>query len=86
MLVSTELYFQLISRFEISWKVELGWLVWSHNAAGATSPRACNHALAAKFQHDNDDDDDEEEEDDAVDGGGGGSGIGIGDGDDSICV
>ena len=65
----------------------MGWfgLGWSHNA-GATSPRACNHALAAKFQHDNDDDDEEEEEDDAVDGGGGGSGIGIGDGDDSICV
>ena len=61
MLVSTELYFQLISRFEISWKVELGWLVWSHNAAGATSPRACNHALAAKFQHDNNDDEEEEE-------------------------
>ena len=70
------------------WDQLEGWvgLGWSHNAAGATSPRACNHALAAKFQHDNDDDDEEEEEDDAVDGGGGGSGIGIGDGDDSICV
>ena len=35
---------------------------WSHNAAGATSPQACNHALAAKFQHDNEEEDEEEEE------------------------
>ena len=51
--------------------VELYWvgLVWSHNAAGATSPQACNHALAAKFQYDNDDDDEEEgqHDDDARD-------------------
>ena len=38
---------------------------WSHNAAGATSPQACNHALAAKFQHDNEEE--EEEHDDARD-------------------
>ena len=44
-------------------------MVWSDNAGGATSPRACNHALAAKFQHDNDDDQEEEEEEE--DGGGG---------------
>ena len=73
------------------WDQLEGWVglvwVWSHNA-GATSPRACNHALAAKFQHDNDDDDEEEDDNDDVDGGGGGGGggIGDGDGDDSICV
>ena len=40
---------------------------WSHNAAGATSPQACNHALAAKFQHDNEEEEEEEDHDDARD-------------------
>ena len=43
----------------ISWFGRLG---WSDNAGGATSPRACNHALAAKFQHDAEEEEEQEEE------------------------